>query len=273
LREFKLAAPAQAIVDEFFLDSAEEDYLTARWAAQTMRLHQYCWSASQAIEKSSKALLLKLKIPLQENSGHNVTGLIKDNILCDLPHEIETSLPTEAIGALKFGRERLYPQSTISVLEHFESNGKPVSRYRGNPQTKVYFCEIHLLDATFTLLRTLAGRPVAPLSDNEPRLPTDQCKIKLFSNRFPQLKSSRAANALMIKILANQNIEYFPELFLHDKPLIGGFSVRNNSWANRKANAISSQEVKEQEDLEWVINNANLTRRNKEALVRMAEKF
>ena len=270
MRDFTLAASAQAIVDEFFLDSAEEDYLTARWAAQTYRLHQYCWSASQAIEKCSKAILLKLKVSINGNDGHNIIGLIEENLLEYLPSEIKTSLPLKAVHEVRFGEERLHPQSTIAVLEHFQNNGKPSSRYRSTPQSKVFFSEIHLLDAIFSMLRTLAGRPIAIVSDSEFQLLTDQPEIRLFKDRFPKLASGRAANALMVNTLAHQNIEFFPELFMHEKPLIGGLSVRNNSWAIKKSNAVFSQDSKEQEDLEWVKDNVRLSREDKEELRKMA---
>ncbi|WP_312526860.1 HEPN domain-containing protein [Comamonas sp.] len=71
----------QKIVDvifESFVQPADEDYVTARFLAQTGMHRAFFWSAAQAAEKYLKAFLLMRGISLKGFRGHPIAELYKE---------------------------------------------------------------------------------------------------------------------------------------------------------------------------------------------------
>ncbi|HIF76558.1 MAG TPA: hypothetical protein EYQ36_02485 [Sulfitobacter sp.] len=278
MRENGLHPIAQSVVNAYFLDSAEEDYLVARWAAQNARLHQFCWSAAQTIEKSLKAITLNCRIPLsRKGDGHQFTvllsKLIEDGRLPSESLKVQTSLPSEKIYSSKF-TDGLRPTPIEEVVYRFQENGTAHIRYRNAQVTKAFFNEVHMLDALFILLRELAGRPARKnlLESQEP----DEAGTleETFAAEFPSLDGPSNRNRLQLATtISFQNIEFFPKYFSHDHPLIGGFSVRKNPWPIRRSNAALFGDDEAKTDLDWLLSNAKVHVKEEAALRELADHF
>ncbi len=63
------------IIVRMFLNTADENYLTARWAIINRRSLSFLWNAHQALEKALKALLLFNNISTK-NFNHNLCAMI-----------------------------------------------------------------------------------------------------------------------------------------------------------------------------------------------------
>lgn len=63
------------IINESFLNPADEDYITARFFAHRKMNRAFFWSAAQAIEKYLKAFILMRGKSVKMKNGHNIYDL------------------------------------------------------------------------------------------------------------------------------------------------------------------------------------------------------
>lgn len=278
MRGYRLHPDAQAVVDAYYLDSAEEDYLVARWAAQNARLHQFCWSAAQTAEKTIKAIALKNRVSLNGGTGGHYfsnlfTKLADDGFIPKRAFEVNPEIPEAMIASTRFPG-CMHLRNIGDVLQRFETIGVPGIRYRNTVESSIAFAEVHLLDALFFLLRELAGRP-NPASEASPSTGENSVSAtELFVRRFPKISGPpggpRDRNA---RIITFQNVKFFPEFFTPGGSLIGGYARRINPWALRRSNAEFFGDIRAKEDLEWLITNIRANGDDQKGLKSMLERF
>jgi hypothetical protein len=75
--EMSLEERKSALIREHFLETADGDYLAARWAWDNGRFYNFCWSASQCVEKYLKAALL-YDGRSSKGFGHNLNSLFNE---------------------------------------------------------------------------------------------------------------------------------------------------------------------------------------------------
>jgi len=127
---------------EVFLDAADEDYVTARYAWRARLANAFCWSAGQAIEKYTKCALLlnggSAKFSHDFSSHFKNLQLICGNLIAD---SIEKPEDLDLIE----GTKGAFPERTFDAIKRFEENGQSKQRYREvGHYVKPY--DIHKLD-------------------------------------------------------------------------------------------------------------------------------
>ena len=132
-----------------FLDPADEDYLTARYAWRSRLPNTFCWSAGQALEKYTKcALLINGKSAIFSHSFlrdlRNLQSICRQLI----PDHIERPSKLELVE----GMEDEFPEATLSAAERFEKNGSPRQRYRESGHS-IQAYDLHKLDALCFYIR------------------------------------------------------------------------------------------------------------------------
>ncbi|WP_137135732.1 HEPN domain-containing protein [Rhizobium sp. FKY42] len=132
-----------------FIDPADGNYLTARWAYENGLFHQFYWDAAQCLEKLMKAALLLNNIDVKEHD-HDLTVLFGALSAIDhtglLPRIIK--LPDTTAQ----GRETWEGQPYSLFIEDMDRFGSADNRY-GNIGTFVNGPVIHILDEVCFYLR------------------------------------------------------------------------------------------------------------------------
>ena len=72
--DMSLEERKSALIQAHYLETADADYLTARWAWDNGLFYNFCWSAAQAVEKYLKAALL-YNDRSATDFGHKLTDL------------------------------------------------------------------------------------------------------------------------------------------------------------------------------------------------------
>lgn len=144
----KLNCFKMEMVNEMFVEPADNNYVLARWLFVNGIVPEYCWQAAQAIEKYQKAILLlnKERITKQHEIGKDLARVRKtagDLVPADL---------LAHIGASAKGRSKCTPEHFISRVER---QGHPDCRY-GQVSWSIYGNDILALDCLVFHLRRLA---------------------------------------------------------------------------------------------------------------------
>ena len=137
------------LIWHMFIDPADGDYLTARWAYDNGLFHQFYWNASQSLEKLLKAALLlnnievghfnhKLKVLFNAFSAIDSDGMFPKII----------RLPKTTAE----GSESWEGQSYSLFIDYIDRFGSADNRY-GNIGTYVNGPVIHILDECCRTLR------------------------------------------------------------------------------------------------------------------------
>ncbi len=118
------------LIQKLFIDSADNDYLTARWAFQNALPQQALWSTAQAFEKYFKSILLYNGLPVRKPSikdGHNLDELFQKVIEIDsssiIPTEIQAPHGVNEYSQLWDGA------SMLEFVTFFNVLGAPEGRY------------------------------------------------------------------------------------------------------------------------------------------------
>lgn len=142
------------LIWRMFRDSADVDYAIARFSALHQLEYQYFWSASQAVEKYLKCLLL--------HNGKSIRNLSKNHDLLPLfdaamefcgdliPHIL--CPPRYFPKGTGFDRPRFFP--TRDFVKRISDNGDPSSRYR-HISVVFFSSEVHHFDELCFRIRRL----------------------------------------------------------------------------------------------------------------------
>lgn len=244
-------------IEELFLESADEDYLVARWSALNRHLHQYLWSASQCLEKSLKALILLKRQSLDSTrgtNGHRLKPLLEKahelypfETLLDISPSISENLKKN----LKEWDQKFIFTNAYDLISALETYGPPSSRYRNNSESKTSFTSVHSLDRAYFKIRNAANYP------KHRQRPGPDFSLDQVRDLFPSIAiiDPPLGNST-IEALSHQNAEFFPGKFDSSRDLIKGLSFKRNSIPLHISNAKLFERPEELSDIKWVLNNA-----------------
>jgi hypothetical protein len=118
------------IMEESFIHSADEDYLSARILILNKMTRMFYWAASQTIEKYFKAILLQQGVSVK-NYSHKLLTMINENpSVFIFLGEVNVTKPEEFTKQFGNNLESLWPFKSISqFIEHIEEVGSADSRY------------------------------------------------------------------------------------------------------------------------------------------------
>ena len=131
------------LILRLFLEPADEDYLTARWAYSNAVFQSFYWLAGQAFEKYLKAILLFQNVPTLDY-GHDLVKLLTRAIELDvngcLPEEM--NLPE----TMALGHDSWHGKPPLLFAEYLRVYGSTNNRYAFNG-IFVNGPVLHVLDA------------------------------------------------------------------------------------------------------------------------------
>lgn len=157
-REMTLDERKVDLVKSLFLESADDDYITARWAYSHAKQQIFFWHAAQSLEKLMKAVLLLNNESVIEYE-HDIPRLWARLCELDVRNRISRDIPKHKGTALLADIWEAQPVTDFVKLVHYY--GSPDARYgslgtkQGGPLysilDKIYF-EIRLFakDNNFT---------------------------------------------------------------------------------------------------------------------------
>jgi HEPN domain-containing protein len=141
------------LIQSCFLETADLDYLTARWAYANGVFRTFYWSAAQCVEKYLKAALLYNGVSVKKY-GHDL------NRLYSAVGEIESKLLAANISmpdTTGMGREAWNGEPMTLFVDYLDRYGSPDSRY-SLKGTFINGPVVHPLDSLSALLRCLIRR-------------------------------------------------------------------------------------------------------------------
>jgi HEPN domain-containing protein len=149
LPEFQISERKADLILRLFVETADEDYLTARSCFHIGAFRNFLWSSSQAVEKYLKAyLLFKGKSVVNFRHGLSVLFIAAKDANFTAAFDIDIIVPdTTAMRPEVWNGRSL--ESYVAFLEKF---GSPDSRY-GYEDVMIVAGLLHALDQTVCLLR------------------------------------------------------------------------------------------------------------------------
>ncbi len=151
--EMTLDERKSVLIQSCFLEMADMDYLTARWAYGSGIFHNFYWSAAQCVEKYLKAALLY--------NGHSVKRFKHDlNRLYATASEIDPELQTTTISmpdTTGVGREAWDGKPMVLFVDYLNRYGSPDARYSLGG-TFINGPVVHPLDSLCAITRRLVRR-------------------------------------------------------------------------------------------------------------------
>jgi hypothetical protein len=251
------------IVEEMFIETADEDYVLARWLFQNQLYRQYYWNAAQTVEKLLKASLLVNNHSVQEES-HDLEKLYKrvasmagDLLPTELHVPAEVTVPIEVTSAQN-------PEKTAVFVARLNKNGRASNRYNIF-STLCEFTELYKLDEIVFSLRNITH----PLDQREYFNGTDASARDLISQDSSRnlrefntrLSNPAFASAPVITGAYDNNYRLAPKNYAHSEPFLvsGGsstwlsFLAKNPTATNHSVRA-------------WLIENVKLSDREKKEL-------
>ena len=156
----KLEQFKEMLCQGIFIDSADEDYLFARFAWHVGAKNQFAWSAAQALEKYIKCGLLLNGS--QAKFGHSFSSGFR-NLLTIAYDLLPTSIIRPEALQIPPGFEYEFPEDSSSAIERFDLNGHAYQRYR-QLGIELRAFDLHKLDKLCFSIR----RVCVPLSGTMP---------------------------------------------------------------------------------------------------------
>lgn len=137
------------IVKSFFVDTADHNYIMARWAFHHRLYRDFYWNALHCLEKYLKSALLLNGVSVKKKS-HNISSMFQD-----LSVFASDLLPSLIIRPSRINEHRNWKTEPLDkFIERIESQGNPHNRY-------AYFSyfqspdDLIKLDGTVFLVRRL----------------------------------------------------------------------------------------------------------------------
>jgi len=261
----KISLSEANIIDELYVRTADENYITARWCS-IHRLHtDFAWSGVHALEKYLKAILLY--------NGESVIGHSHDIVsLYELIKPFVAGLlPNLLTKPPRLGIGHWFDRTAENFLAHLYENGNADNRYLiygYDTRTE----DVHMLDTMVFAVRRLICRlddaifnPGAmPLKS---RIPTYREMLlrnpRYQPNQFMPLDDrihSKLDDASRHAAL-NLNFEFAPNDYLHTD-VRSGDSSRTPVLRQRILDPLSRQEVAEVHEgiktTRWLLENVRL---------------
>jgi len=255
-----------SIINDMFVDSADQNYVVARWCFQMGLTTDFLWNAVHSLEKIMKAVLL-FNGESAKGGGHDLAALypkvmsIAADLLPDMlikPNEIDAHWRVESCDAF---------------LERLSQNGQADNRYHvfGYVQQsedlfkldRMYFAIRRLccpLDS-FLFGNTRDGQPETTFREQLARQP--DFRPRWAGSRLQKLLSDKSPEELIHAAL-NHNFMLAPESFEHGRMRYGS-SAQNPILGRRivlpdEQNA-TGETARETADLAyWVLENIQLPR-------------
>lgn len=195
-----------------FFKAAEEDYFFARQALFLALPQQFCWHASQSIEKYYKAAILFNSGSVKNNS-HDLTLLHKkfsERFGTDSP---ELLFPPNDLPMSVEGKRYWHLYTIEDFIRYLVENGKPSVRYKTRG-SRIWGASLHHFDEVVFQIRRfcipLEGWGNRQESQNLALLKNEkslQPQGDLFAPRSPKILSEELGN----RIIRSLNYSFFPE--------------------------------------------------------------
>jgi hypothetical protein len=206
----------RAIVYEVFVDTADSDYIVARWLYLNGMHRHFFWSACQAIEKYIKAILVINNLSvlkLKHNINKSFTELTKT-------HKIQDSFIVPAEVELFNTNPELWGSNSIKdFVSHINKNGNAANRY-DTFSIISNFSDLYKLDQIVSILRNISSsnewsHELIKLIDS-----SESIKQALYDNNFsmaPKFKHTKIVHTSKghvteLEILFKNNISGYQEL-------------------------------------------------------------
>jgi hypothetical protein len=163
------------IVTQMFVDTADQNYLIARWAYHRGMFIDFFWNAVHSLEKYLKASLLlngrsSTKSSYNKNFGHDLRLLFEDVTLY-----AKTYMPDNLIMPHELDLEHWQEETPIEFLSRFYNLGEANNRYNIFGYTQRWE-DLHHFDQMVFYIRRIAfdlnALPLSrtvPLSNNVPQ--------------------------------------------------------------------------------------------------------
>lgn len=118
------------IIEETFVFTADEDYVTARMLALTGMERMFFWAAAQALEKYFKALLLQQGVSCKD-AGHSITKLVNKNPeIFNFLHEVDCKPSNAFVNNNGDDWKAFWSIESIDeFLNHMDKYGSANNRY------------------------------------------------------------------------------------------------------------------------------------------------
>lgn len=215
----QLEEQKEQYVQEIFIDTGDEDYITARWLFLNQLSRQFFWSAAQSLEKYLKAALL-LNGHSVKKYNHDLIGLFKkaSNFARSLipPH---LKAP-EQVRLFSENRNLWGDSATEKFISRIHEHGDPSNRYD-------YFgiilepSDLYKLDQVVFALRNITCKldEIADPSD-----PTKTCADRIREYPNQQLRrfgahlvnQDKAKESVYLSACEN-NFPFAPKAFEHQE--------------------------------------------------------
>lgn len=182
-----------SIVTEMFVDTADQNYLIARWAFHRGMYLDFFWNSAHALEKYMKAALL-LNGKSAKKYGHNLPRLFAE--ICALADEL---FPKNLGMPEKFrtltGETTWREETPSEFIERFGNLGQPDNRYNTFGYTQRWE-DLHHLDEMVFMVRRL-------VSDlDEMILPRSELTVRGYLKESARNTHGRGVTSRLYKLLS-----------------------------------------------------------------------
>lgn len=264
-----------SIVTEMFVDTADQNYLIARWAYHRGMYIDFFWNSAHALEKYMKAALL-LNGKSAKKYGHNLPLLFAE--ICTLASELfPESLRMPEQFRMFIGETTWREEPPSEFIERFDGLGHPDSRYNTFGYIQRWE-DLHHLDEMVFLVRRLA------FDLDEVILPKSQLTVRGYLNESARNTHGRGVNSRLHELLSTSgddelrdaglklNFQFAPEGYDHSGQTVQvGWSSSNSVLYRRIAEramkaAAGPEDIHTVQLADWVLDNIQFSRNVRDEL-------
>lgn len=251
------------LVQELFLRTADENYVTARWCAINRLNTDFLWLSVHCLEKYMKAVLL-LNGRSSKGFGHNV-----ENLYGELLTFASDLLPLDLVRPPNLEIYHWRDRTPAQFMAHLHSNGNADNRYLIYGHSTAS-SDLHMLDQMVFTVRRL----IHPLDErvfrqgDAPQMTFREALVAdpafYFTPHMPldALISANGASAARHAAL-NLNLSFAPDDYPHE-PIQGGSSAVNPVIVRRILDPLESSDASQAavgiELARWLLDNVQIPR-------------
>jgi len=250
-----------AIIHEMFVHTADQDYITARWAMSNRMMSTFCWLGAHCLEKYLKAVLL-MNGHSAMSQGHDVASLYGEVrvLVGDL-------LPENVRRPDWIDGEYWRDQTAIEFIERLKEYGDPDNRYMVHGYA-IMLEDIFLLDQMVWAIRRLICRLDEKIVD-DPQAPTWRHMLRSSKYRptlgalpLEELLRNPSKNPSAYDALINRNFELAPGEYRHSGALFSS-ETRTPVIARHVLEPLEHSEIEYVQDAiatgEWLLENVKFS--------------